>query len=161
MGCKIDTVREIGPYKTLKRCSLHGIAFVQDFTTGQGHSAHPNVSASGNPAVVYGKDARIVRCHGWAYNTDRISVSDTLDDIARQECRCGGTHGERPAADLERGAVVQAIDAAIKLHIETISAAPHKVAEEWAHGALNAVRDLRAELLGSRWTEFEQGGPKS
>jgi hypothetical protein len=94
-ACSIATVRKVGPHKTLRRCEVHGVAFVADGTAGIAHSAHPNVDASGNPRAVFGKDARVVRCNGFAYNTDDVIVSDVDDQIAADNCRCGGRHDNR------------------------------------------------------------------
>jgi hypothetical protein len=70
-----------------------GIAWVEDGTSGTGHSAHPNISATGSITGIrnlgyWKKDERCVRSHGFIYNIDRLSVSDELDEIAAQECRC-------------------------------------------------------------------------
>jgi hypothetical protein len=100
-----ELVREIRPYVKLYRDPSTGIAWVEDGTTGVGHSAHPNIHRTGsvagmkNPRHVsgrgpaWGKHDRTVRSHGWIYNIDHSSVSGELDRIACQACQCGGNHG--------------------------------------------------------------------
>lgn len=90
-------IKEIRPYVKLYRDNETGIAWVEDGTTGNGHSCHPNINASGSVAGMrklgyWGKEDRTVKCHGAIYNIDRLSVDDELDEIARQHCRCGGKH---------------------------------------------------------------------
>ena len=81
----------------LYRDSKTGIAWVDNGSTGQGHSAHPNISATGSirgmKALGYwGKSDRCVRSHGFIYNIDKLVVSDDLDELARRNCKCGGVH---------------------------------------------------------------------
>lgn len=97
MNCQIETIREIAPHKILKRCATHGIAFVADGTVGLGHSAHPNIDASGSVAGMKGRgywlrEDKTVRCHGFIYNVSRVITSDAEDEAALAECRCGGSH---------------------------------------------------------------------
>lgn len=90
-------IRSVGEYKELHRDEKTGIAWVEDGSTGCGHSAHPNIDASGSVRGMkdrgyWSENARVVRSHGFIYNTDLLVVSDELDEIARQNCRCGGKH---------------------------------------------------------------------
>ena len=90
-------IKEIRPYVELYRDNETGIAWVEDGTTGNGHSCHPNIDTSGSVRGMkqrgyWGKNDRTVRCHGFIYNIDRLVVTDELDEIARQHCRCGGKH---------------------------------------------------------------------
>lgn len=90
-------IKEIRPYVELYRDNETGIAWVEDGTTGNGHSCHPNIGASGSVRGMkqrgyWGKNDRTVRCHGFIHNIDRLVVTDELDEIARQHCRCGGQH---------------------------------------------------------------------
>jgi hypothetical protein len=38
------------------------------------------------------KEARTKRSNGFIYNIDRLVVTDKWDEVARQNCRCGGRH---------------------------------------------------------------------
>jgi hypothetical protein len=81
----------------LHRDSVTGIAWVENGRTGNGHSTHPNIDETGSVAGMkslgyWRKSDRTVRSHGFIYNIDRLVVTDEWDEIARQECRCGGVH---------------------------------------------------------------------
>jgi hypothetical protein len=84
-------IRQIDKYTRLYRDNT-GLAWIENGHTGLGHSCHPNISDTGRPRIVYGKRARIVYSHGFAYNTDSVVVTDPLDEIARKACQCGGSH---------------------------------------------------------------------
>jgi len=88
---------QVGEYQVLKRDTRTGIAWVENGSTGMGHSAHPNIHYTGSirgmkARGAWGKKDRCVRSHGWIYNIDRCVTGDELDEIARKECRCGGVH---------------------------------------------------------------------
>lgn len=90
----------------LYRDDKSGLAWVEDGSTGLGHSAHPNISATGSVKGMkshgfWGKKDRTVRSHGFTYNIDRYVVSDPLDKIAATACDCAGCQ-ERWAARQER-----------------------------------------------------------
>lgn len=90
-------ISDLGNYKKLYRDDRTGIAWVEDGSTGTGHSAHPNISATGSVRGMknlgyWNKDDRTVRSHGWIYNIDHCVVTDELDEIARKNCQCGGKH---------------------------------------------------------------------
>jgi hypothetical protein len=90
-------VREVRPYVALFRDPKTGIAWVEDGTTGLGHTAHANIASSGSVAQMkrrgfWNKEDRAVRSHGFIYNIDSCIVSNDLDRIARDACRCGGAH---------------------------------------------------------------------
>jgi hypothetical protein len=92
-----ELIREVRPYVRLYRDPKTGIAWVEDGSTGMGHTAHPNISATGSVRGMkslghWPKSARTVRSHGWIYNIDSCVVSNGLDKIARDACRCGGNH---------------------------------------------------------------------
>lgn len=87
--------REVGPYATLYRDSKSGLAWIEDGSTGLGHSCHPNIdisgSVSGMKALGYwGKSDRIVRTHGFQYNIDRFCISEgnEYDELVAKECGC-------------------------------------------------------------------------
>lgn len=86
-------VREIEEYVELHRDPKTGIAWVENGRTGNGHSAHPNIDATGSIRGMknlgyWKQDVRCVRTHGFIYNIDRLVVSDKFDQIAADECRC-------------------------------------------------------------------------
>lgn len=90
-------LQQVRPNVNLYRDTTTGIAFVEDGTSGCGHSSHPNIDASGSVRGMkylgyWEKKARTVRSHGFIYNIDKVVVSDDLDEIARQHCQCGGVH---------------------------------------------------------------------
>lgn len=98
-------VREIRPHVELFRDPVTGLAWVEDGTTGAGHSCHANIDVTGSVTGMknrgyWSKADRVVRSHGFAYNIDTFIVSDELDAIAAQHCQCGGRHSH------ERGVVV-------------------------------------------------------
>lgn len=85
------------------RCHVHlyrdantGLAWVEDGTTGCGHSCHPNIDVSGSvkgmKKLHWGRDAVVVRSHGFYHCTSRFSASDGLDYVAALHCQCGGKH---------------------------------------------------------------------
>lgn len=90
-----EFVRKVGEYQTLFRDSKSGLAWINDESTGLGHSCHPNISASGSVSGMkklgyWSKKDRIVRSHGFAYNIDRfvIDQKDKFDQIVSEECMC-------------------------------------------------------------------------
>lgn len=92
-----ETIKKLGKYQTLYRDSKSGIAWVEDGSAGVGHSAHPNIYASGSVSGMrslgyWGKRDLVVKSHGFIYNIDHVSISDSLDEIARDHCQCGGKH---------------------------------------------------------------------
>jgi hypothetical protein len=90
-------LKEVGPHKHLYRDTATGIAWVEDGSTGCGHSCHPNISETGSVTGMKGRgywrdEDRAVKSHGFIYNIDSLVVSDDLDEMARQHCQCGGKH---------------------------------------------------------------------
>jgi hypothetical protein len=90
-------IKEIEPHIELYRDPGTGIAWVENGKTGGGHSAHPNIDVTGSVSGMkklgyWAEDAKTVRSHGAIYNISRCSVTDPLDEIARQHCQCGGQH---------------------------------------------------------------------
>lgn len=88
-----QVIREISEYCILYRDTNTGIAWVEDGSTGTGHSAHPNISATGSVRGMknlgyWGKKDRTVRSHGWIYNVDHLVISSELDQIAADACNC-------------------------------------------------------------------------
>ena len=90
-------IKDLGNYKVLYRDSKTGIAFVENGSTGNTHSCHANIDATGSVRGMkklgyWRKDSRTARCHGTIYNIDSLVVTDKLDEVAREHCRCGGKH---------------------------------------------------------------------
>ena len=90
-------IKQISECKLLYRDNKTGIAFVEDGSTGNTHSCHANIDSTGSVRGMkklgyWRKDDRTTRAHGAIYNIDTLVVSDELDEIARQHCRCGGKH---------------------------------------------------------------------
>jgi hypothetical protein len=90
-------ITEVAPYKTLYRDTRTGIAWVEDGSTGNGHTCHPNIDRSGSVRGMkklgyWRKDDRMVRSHGFIYNIDSFVATDELDWIAAEHCQCGGFH---------------------------------------------------------------------
>lgn len=90
-------LKEIAPHIKLYRDTRTGIAWVENGSTGNGHSPHPNIDASGSVAGMkkqgyWDQTDQTVRSHGFIYNISVCSVEDQYDEIARQHCQCGGNH---------------------------------------------------------------------
>lgn len=86
-------IKEIAPHKTLYRCSITGIAWVEDGSSGTGHSAHANIhktgSVQGMKRQKYWKHMdRVERTNNFIYNIDTLIISDELDQIAADHCLC-------------------------------------------------------------------------
>lgn len=75
----------------------NGLAWVEDGSTGLGHSCHPNIHGSGSVSGMkkqgyWDKDDQTIRSHGFIYNISQVVAGDDLDLIALSHCRCGGQH---------------------------------------------------------------------
>ena len=88
-------VRNVGPCAELHRDRKSGIAWIEDGSTGLGHSCHANIDATGSvrgmKALGYwGKEDRTVRSHGFIYNIDTFVVDeeDPYDALVAEECQC-------------------------------------------------------------------------
>jgi len=91
-------VKEIAPYIELHKDQRTGIAWVENGSTGNAHSCHPNIDASGSVSGMkklgyWRKTDRTIRCKGSIYNIDKCVIDDELDEIASKYCSCGGNHG--------------------------------------------------------------------
>ena len=94
-----EKIKENAEYIILYRCPRTGIAWVENGKTGNRHSAHPNIDATGSVKGMksrgfWKQHDRKVKTNGTIYNIDKLVVNDALDEIARQYCRCGGKHQE-------------------------------------------------------------------
>ena len=90
-------VKTLAEYIELHFDERTGIAWIEDGTAGVGHSCHSNIHASGSVLGMkklgyWRKQDRVKRTHGFIYNIDTLVVTDKWDEIARQQCRCGGKH---------------------------------------------------------------------
>ena len=86
-------IKEIKPYVKLYRDEKSGIAWIENGSTGCGHSCHANIDTSGSVRGMknlgyWKKDARTVRSHGFIYNIDSFCCSDEYDNIAAEYCAC-------------------------------------------------------------------------
>ena len=90
-------LKQIDECTELYRDDRTGIAWVENGHTGNGHCAHPNISASGSISGMkklgyWDKQDHCVKSHGFIYNIDIFVVSDDLDRLAAEHCQCGGKH---------------------------------------------------------------------
>jgi len=90
-------IKELEPYVELHRCDRTGIAWVENGKVGLCHSAHPNIDSSGSVRGMkklgyWSKDAETVRTKGTIYNISHCVTSDKFDEIAKNNCKCGGQH---------------------------------------------------------------------
>lgn len=90
---KPQLIKVIREHVELFRCNNTGIAWVEDGRTGNGHSAHANIDASGSVKGMKSRgywkpDARTARTHGFIYNIDTVVIDSDLDKIAAEHCRC-------------------------------------------------------------------------
>lgn len=85
------------PHLTLKVDDSTGLAWIEDTSSGTCHSAHPNISVTGNLRAYkkrYGlQDCVFKRQRGFYHNTSYFVASSPEDRIAASHCRCGGNHG--------------------------------------------------------------------
>jgi hypothetical protein len=86
-------IKEIEPYVNLYINPKTGITWVENGSTGNGHSCHPNIDSSGSVRGMkilgyWRQDDRTVRSNGCIYNIDKLVVTDELDEIAAEYCQC-------------------------------------------------------------------------
>lgn len=91
-------IKELAPYIELYRDEKTGITWVENGSTGNEHSAHPNIDASGSVRGMkelgyWDKDDVTVRCNGTIYNVSKKVVTDELDAVAAEYCQCEGCRG--------------------------------------------------------------------
>lgn len=99
-------IKQVSEYVHLYRDSRTGIAWVENGSTGNGHSAHANIDRTGSVLGMkrrgyWRKSDRTVRCDGAIYNIDSVVISDDLDQLAADHCRCGGRHPAREAEETQ------------------------------------------------------------
>jgi hypothetical protein len=86
-------IKEVKPYTNLYIDDNTGIAWIEDGSTGTGHSVHPNIDVTGSVRGMkdrgyWGKNDKVVRSHGWQYNISKFVASDELDNIVADYCQC-------------------------------------------------------------------------
>lgn len=88
-------IREIKPYVKLYRDTNNGIAWIEDGSTGLGHSCHPNIDISGSVRGMkdrgyWAKKDTVICSHGFQYNISRFVIDNKneLDLIVADECNC-------------------------------------------------------------------------
>lgn len=91
-------IKKLAEHVNLYRDPKTGLAWVEDGSTGNGHTAHPSIHASGSVHGMkklgyWDKSDRTVQSHGFIYNIDTLIITDEYDQIAAEHCRCGGRHG--------------------------------------------------------------------
>ena len=99
--------QELAPRIVLMWDDETGIAWIENYMTGIGHAAHPNIKRPRSADDMkrrgaWGKDDRVVQSQSFIYNIDRLSIHEPLDDVARQHCQCGGNHATVRWYDLAR-----------------------------------------------------------
>lgn len=70
-----------------------GIAWIENGVTGNIHSCHPNIDATGSVSGMkklgyWGKKDIIIKTNGFQYNISKKYISDELDEIAEKYCQC-------------------------------------------------------------------------
>lgn len=80
-------------YKHIKT----GLAFIVDGSTGNIHTCHPSIDATGSLRGMRKhyktwQNAQVIRCLGSIYNIDIYTCRDELDEYAGFYCTCGGKH---------------------------------------------------------------------
>lgn len=89
--------KELAPGITLFCDDETGIAWIEDYTTGKAHAAHPKVKRPRTAEDMkrrgyWGTEDRGVPSQSFTYNIDRLTIHEPLDDVSRQHCRCAGNH---------------------------------------------------------------------
>lgn len=92
-------LEHLGEHATLFLDPKTGIAWVEDYSSGLGHSCHPNISRTGSVRGMKAKGYwdqhdRVVESHGFKFNIDHCIISSAYDRIASEYCRCGGAHDD-------------------------------------------------------------------
>jgi hypothetical protein len=86
-------IKSINEYADLYIDDKTGIAWIEDDSTGMGHSVHPNIDITGSVRGMkdrgyWGREDKIVRSHGWQYNISKFVCSSELDEIVAKHCEC-------------------------------------------------------------------------
>ena len=86
-------IKDVKPYCPLFIDDKTGIAWIENGSTGTGHSVHPNIDITGSVSGMkklgyWDKSDIVVRSHGYHYNISKFVCSDELDKIVADYCRC-------------------------------------------------------------------------
>ena len=86
-------VKEIKPYVELYIDDNTGIAWIENGSTGNGHSCHPNIDKTGSVSGMkklgyWKKDDITLKSNGFIYNISKFVCTDELDRIASEYCKC-------------------------------------------------------------------------
>ncbi len=86
-------IQKLNQNQSLHRNENTGIAWVEDSSTGLAHSCHPNIHSSDSPSDMkklgyWPNTDWIVKSDGYYYNLSSIVISDKLDALAAENCRC-------------------------------------------------------------------------
>lgn len=89
----LKEIRKINDTVALYRDDRTGLAFAKDSVRGCSWSVHPSIDASGSVRGMrklgyWGKDDKVVRCHGAYINISHVIVDDECDEILAKECMC-------------------------------------------------------------------------
>ncbi len=87
-------IQQLNQNQSLHQNPKTGITWVEDKSTGSAHSCHPNIHASGSPSGMkklgYWQNTDwIIKSDGYYYNLSSIVISNKLNAIAAENCRCG------------------------------------------------------------------------
>lgn len=88
-------IKKIEPHVELFRDEKTGMAWIENGSTGMYHTVHPNIHRSGSVRGMkklryWDWDDKTVRTNGYIYNVSRKAVSDKLDEIVEEYCKCEG-----------------------------------------------------------------------
>lgn len=86
-------IEEVKPYCELYIDDNTGIAWIENGSTGNGHTCHPNIditgSVKGMKKLGYWKqDDKVVRSNGFYHNISKFVCNDELDEIVSEHCQC-------------------------------------------------------------------------
>lgn len=86
-------IKEIKPYVKLFINDSTGIAWIENGSTGNVHSAHPNIDASGSIKGMkklgyWNKEDVTVKYNGTIYNISKFVATDEFDKIVAEYCNC-------------------------------------------------------------------------
>ena len=86
-------IKNIKEYADLYIDDNTGIAWIENGTTGTENSVHSNIDVTGSIKGMkklgyWKKDDKIVKSHGSYYNISTLVISDKLDEIVAEYCKC-------------------------------------------------------------------------
>ena len=86
-------IKNVTEYAKLYIDNTTGIAWIEDGSTGLGHSVHPNIDVSGSITGMkqrgyWDKTDKCIKSHGFIYNISKFVATDELDNIVADYCQC-------------------------------------------------------------------------